>query len=143
MYQPHTCAFIQRLMTILIAEDDQDDVDILLEALMRIDSNLKVIVSPDGFQCLKKLQTVAPDIVLLDINMPLMNGRECLAAIRKNPDLKNVNVVMYSTSIFPHDVSFFEQHNADYFIKPVNFSMLVQTLNDIIVQTAENVQTSD
>ena len=80
-----------RALQIYLAEDDTDDIDCFREALREVDKNCTVTVFSNGAELLDKLCSPAvflPDIVLMDINMPLMNGMECLKQIRSNAVFK-------------------------------------------------------
>ena len=69
-----------------IADDDPDDQELFIEALLQIDAQCKCVTAFDGLEALNKLfsQTVyVPDFIFLDLNMPKMNGKECLVEIKK------------------------------------------------------------
>lgn len=82
-----------------LADDDQDDTDLFHEALRNIDKSIELYSAQNGKEVLKKLtQQAAPEIIFLDINMPEMNGWDCLVTLKKNHELKDIPVVMFSTS---------------------------------------------
>lgn len=84
---------------IFLAEDDIDDVDLFKEALSEECSTCSLSVSKNGAELLGKIHDNAiPDIIFLDVNMPIMNGLQCLAEIKKLPHLKHVPVIMLTTS---------------------------------------------
>jgi CheY-like chemotaxis protein len=85
-------------MTILLVDDDQDDVYIFREAITTIDPNIECIHALDGIEALQRLEDTSVDIVFLDLNMPRMDGTECLKEIRKKNDLASVPVIIYSTA---------------------------------------------
>jgi CheY-like chemotaxis protein len=85
-------------MTILLVDDDQDDAYIFNEAIVTIDPNIKCIHVIDGIEALQILEDMTVDIIFLDLNMPRMNGKECLEEIRKRNRLKDIPVIIYSTS---------------------------------------------
>ncbi len=84
----------------LLADDDQDDTDLFHEALRNIDQSIELYSAQNGKEALKKLtqQQADPEIIFLDINMPEMNGWDCLVNLKKNHQLKDIPVVMFSTS---------------------------------------------
>lgn len=82
--------------TILVVDDEQDLRDALHTALSRIGYN--VIVAQNGEEGLSLALTHKPNLILLDINMPKMNGHEVLHALRRDPWGKNVPVVMLTNS---------------------------------------------
>src|SRR5690606_37401053 len=77
-----------------------DDCELMAEALAQIDPSISCITACDGREALKMLHAtrILPDTVFLDVNMPVMDGRECLCEIKKDPRLKNIPVVIYSTT---------------------------------------------
>lgn len=84
----------------LLVDDDPDDTDLFEEALKNIDNNIEFYRAQDCGQVIAQLRNdkIRPEIIFLDINMPDMNGWDCLAAIKNDQKLKDIPVVMYSTS---------------------------------------------
>ena len=122
--------------TIVYAEDDLDDVFILKQAFERHD-HIEVVHAPDGKIALVMLEGMArvnvlPCLVILDINMPVMNGREALQAIRTSTDLSKLPVVLFSTSNSPADRMFAESHEAILITKPVEFANLERIVEQFI-----------
>ena len=114
--------------TIVYAEDDLDDLFIVKQAFEKHD-HIEVVHAPDGKRALVTLEEMAeqntlPCLVILDINMPVMNGREALQAIRKHPQLISVSVVLFSTSNSPSDAEFAQKHDAVLVTKPIEYSDL-------------------
>lgn len=88
-------------MTILYADDDHDDYDILRDALNQLDPSISCHLATNGIEALKMLNhsSELPDYIFLDINMPLMNGKRCLFELKQNDRFKNIPVIVYSTTI--------------------------------------------
>jgi len=84
----------------LLADDDEDDSDMFREALLDIDASLEFERAKNGRELLSRLssQSALPEIIFLDINMPEMNGWECLAELRQHEKWKSIPVLLYSTS---------------------------------------------
>jgi CheY-like chemotaxis protein len=122
-------------INILIADDDQDDAAFLAEGISQIISTYKVYTVSNGLECLNFLEEhEAPELIFLDINMPLRNGIECLMEIKRNKELKNSHVIMYSTSNSECDVNTCYELGAKfYIIKPVTFSGMVGILKQLFV----------
>lgn len=83
---------------LLLIDDDPDELDILMEALRDAGLNFKYNAL-QALEALNILQQQQPDYILLDYDMPKMNGLECLAAIRQMQQLAHVPVIMYSSSM--------------------------------------------
>lgn len=114
--------------TIVYAEDDLDDLFIVKQAFERHD-HIDVVHAPDGKKALLTLEellleNILPCLVILDINMPVMNGREALQAIRSHPRLAPLSVVLFSTSNSPADADFARRHDAVLITKPIEYSDL-------------------
>lgn len=123
-------------LEILLADDDEDDRVFFKEALEEI--KVKTIVSffEDGLQLMNYLNQPGirlPHIVFLDLNMPLKGGMDCLADIRKNNRLKDLAVVIYSTSSTDEDIEEAFVRGANIYIKkPNDFSVLKASLTQVI-----------
>lgn len=90
---------------IFLADDDRDDVDLFGDTLHIIEPAILFDWASDGLQALEFLrQHDAPDVIFLDLNMPMADGRKCLQAIKEDDRLKDVPVIMFTTSSFPTDV---------------------------------------
>lgn len=111
--------------TIVYAEDDLDDLFIMTQAFQKHD-HIEVLHAPDGKKAMLMLESMAgenslPCLVILDINMPVMNGREALQAIRSHNELSKLPVVLFSTSSSTSDRLFAEAHEAYLITKPSDF----------------------
>jgi CheY-like chemotaxis protein len=116
---------------ILCVDDDADDLELLHQALMSVSDQYTIVEASDGAEAMSRLQEMMsrneiPCLIVLDINMPRMNGRDTFMAIRKEEHLKNVPIVIFSTSSSPLDKTFFSHKNAEYFIKPINYVELAK-----------------
>ena len=114
--------------TIVYAEDDFDDLFLVKQAFEK-HSHIEVAHATDGRKALQMLEEMLrqkslPCLVILDVNMPVMNGRETLQAIRNHPQLQKLTVVLFTTSNNPTDVTFAKSHNATYVTKPIDFGEL-------------------
>lgn len=121
---------------IALADDDVDDRDIFTETCEDINPHIKVLLYKNGCELLDYLNSPnaqIPSILFLDINMPRKNGFESLAEIKSNPRLRNMCVIMYSTSNSPHDILQAKQLGAEGFLqKPSNYSRLKSTIQRLL-----------
>ncbi|HKR06780.1 MAG TPA: response regulator [Bacteroidia bacterium] len=88
---------------ILLVDDDLDDQEIFLDILKQIEPALECTVANNGLEAIEILfkETDPPSLILLDLNMPKMNGLECLTTLKKDERLKTIPVVMLTTSSDP------------------------------------------
>jgi CheY-like chemotaxis protein len=86
--------------TIFLVDDDLDDQEIFALALDEINPKFTCVSAKNGLEAMEKLKerTFRPDFIFLDLNMPRMNGIQCLVEIKKDPELRDVPVVIYTTS---------------------------------------------
>jgi len=119
-------------MTLLYADDDVDDIDLLYDIVGVLNPSCKIINVRDGQQALDFLEnsSLLPDIIILDINMPAMDGRSCLKFIKKDPRLNNIPVIIYSTGQSQQDIELCYQLGAlAYIQKPFTFKEGVDRLS--------------
>jgi DNA-binding response OmpR family regulator len=123
-------------MIILFVDDDPDDYDIFRDALKAAKPKTKCLHVEDGQAAIDFLNdgiSTLPDYIFLDINMPIMGGKECLMRIKKNPKLKMIPVIMYSTTSSVIEINEFKKLGAkDFIVKPATFRNLVNTLKEVI-----------
>ncbi|HEY3405384.1 MAG TPA: response regulator [Ohtaekwangia sp.] len=108
-------------MLILYAEDDVEDFEFFCYILNYLNLPAKCLHTKNGVETLDFLEnaSVYPDLILLDINMPYMDGRACLKAIKTDPRFKALPVVMYTTSTSSKDKDLCRQLGAlEYLEKP-------------------------
>ncbi len=116
----------------LLADDDLDDTELFCEALEEIDSSIICYCAIDGkklFEILQNETLKKPQLILLDINMPGMNGWECLKKLKANEAFQHIPVIIYSTSAHQKEA----RHALDmgalcFFTKPTYFDELKEIL---------------
>jgi len=120
---------------VMLADDDKDDQHLFEEALERTQVPTELSTADNGQELMDNLHDSDipnPDVIFLDINMPLKNGKECLEEIKSDDDLKDIPVVMYSTSNNDRDINDAYTTGANLFVtKPVVFSKIVSILKNI------------
>lgn len=120
----------------LMVDDDIDDQDIFSIALKDLDMSVDCEFAFDGEEAMRKLEgdpLFFPDLIFLDINMPKMNGKECLAAIRRIERLSHIPVIVFSTSSDKKMEQELTKMGATaYFIKPSSINELTKKLADLI-----------
>ncbi len=123
---------------ILLIEDNDGDIILTIEALADARIKNKVTVLKDGDAAIKHLNAAKagehnyPDLILLDINLPKIDGKEVLAFIKTDSDLKKIPVVMLTTSSAENDVSdAYSNHANCYITKPVDFNKFFEIIKAI------------
>ena len=115
--------------TILYAEDDADDLFMIKEALLHYDTPVSLLHAPDGFEAIEKLKQAyllaqLPCLIILDINMPGMDGREALINIRQTDIFNKIPIVLFTTSSSDGDKNFAIEWGAHFITKPKVYSDL-------------------
>lgn len=126
---------MQTELSCFLIDNDQDDQEIFQMALNEINPGIICVLASDGKMAIEKLTTESyiPSFIFVDMNMPLMNGKQCLEEIRKIPQLENIPVYIYSTGADPHSIAESKALGAtDFLIKPPGFRQLVQLLSTVI-----------
>ncbi|MEJ0057712.1 MAG: response regulator [Bacteroidota bacterium] len=86
--------------TVFLADDDSEDREIFMEAVKSVDSSVRFMSASNGAIALQTLQNdilERPDLIFLDLNMPILDGKQLLSELKKNDGLRNIPVIMYST----------------------------------------------
>jgi len=142
-----------RQISILVADDDYDDRSLFEDAAEESSHLIKRIeFAVDGVDLLDRLKyrgsyaemtdIPLPDIVMLDLNMPRMDGKEVLKEMEKDISLKSIPVVIMSTSSCESDISdTYENGARSYITKPLTFEELVEKVREIAVYWTKVVRT--
>ncbi len=124
----------KRKVSIMIADDDPDDCKLIKDAMRESLLSNELIFVKDGEELMRSLieSDVLPGLILLDLNMPKKDGREALAEIKSNPRLKQIPVVVLTTSKAEEDIYRSYNLGVNSFIsKPVSFSSLVDVMRGL------------
>lgn len=118
---------------ILLADDDEDDVYIFHEVLKKLDVPVIFSIARNGYEVMEFLKTGTPDMIFLDLNMPIQNGQECLHSIRSDKRLDLLPVLMYSTSTHPAYINQCYDEGANfYIIKPSTYDAIAEILKKVL-----------
>jgi two-component system, chemotaxis family, response regulator Rcp1 len=126
-------------LEVLLVEDDEDDVRLTREALRDSKVIVNMTVAPDGEDALERLRRkgkyadgARPDLILLDLNLPRVSGREVIAALKGDAELKTIPVVVLTTSEADSDIVKCYDLGANcYITKPVNFDQFRRIIKAI------------
>lgn len=124
----------QQSTHILFSDDDTDDALLFTQAADLMKSSILLSFAEDGEQLMRFLSKESlPDMIFLDLNMPVKNGIECLREIRSDNKLDKLPIIVYTTSDNPRDVdTCFELRANLYVVKPTSFENIIKTLKKII-----------
>ena len=133
---------------VLLVEDSPGDVRLTQEAFRDANASIHLHLASDGVEAMAFLrqegshvQAPRPDIILLDLNLPKMDGREVLAHIKKDDSLKMIPTVILTTSDAEADITkCYQLHAICYLKKPVQldaFELLVKSINDFWLTKVE------
>lgn len=125
------------MKNIFLADDDPDDRLLFEDALKKLTIPTNLTMSGDGIELMANLKIVVkpppPDIIFLDLNMPIKNGFECLEEIRGIPKLKDIPIVIFSTTLNENAVNKTYQKGATHYIcKPRSFALLVKAIETVL-----------
>ena len=122
---------------ILWADDDPDDLMLMRQVLQEMDSNYEIVEVNNGRKALDYLQEASsnnllPCLLILDMNMPIMDGKETLAQIKADEKLKDLSIVVFTTSSSKLDKLFCQKHNVEMVTKPPNYVNLTEAVKKLL-----------
>ena len=129
-----------RQWDILLVEDNEDDILLTQHAFHRAELPAKLHVARDGLEGLQFLRREGPhhvaprpDLILLDLNMPRMDGRQMLSELKREPELRTIPVIVLTTSEAECDIAYaYEAHANAYMTKPVDFKKFASDIQRFI-----------
>ncbi|RYF87137.1 MAG: response regulator [Chitinophagaceae bacterium] len=130
---------------VVYADDDTDDIELVEDAFRQYTNNVEVITFRDGSQALSHLRNLSdadpvPCLVILDINMPVLNGKETLVKLREMDRYEDVPVVLFTTSSMPIDKSFAQHYKAGFVTKPLGYEQMEMITREFINHCTEETQ---
>jgi chemotaxis family two-component system response regulator Rcp1 len=129
----------EMLKTVLLVEDSLGDTRLAIEAFHETNKSVKVCLVRDGLSAMayltregKYADALRPDLILLDLNLPRMGGREVLAQIKADDSLNTIPTIVLTTSVAPEDILECDKLQANsYFCKPVGFEKYDELVRSI------------
>ena len=124
----------QSAQYILMVDDDEDDQMLFKEALKQVNTSVRCDTAMNGADALQKLKSVPPpDMIFLDLNMPIMNGFECLKALKKEQFYQDIPVIIFTTANDSATIEKSKKLGATaFFHKPIDFDLLLTKLRQIV-----------
>lgn len=119
--------------TILLVEDDDIDAMMMKRSISRLRPDIDIVRAINGQDAIAILETLRPRIIIMDIRMPLMDGRETLAHLKGLEEFRQIPIVMMTTSDNPDDISFCYQHNANaYMAKGIDSNTIKTDITNLL-----------
>lgn len=128
---------------LLLADDDEDDCAFFKEALDELLISAALVTVNDGVELMNFLSddvsNKLPDLLFLDLNMPRKSGFECLTEIKNTDELKNLPIIIFSTSFNTDIIDLVYEKGAIHYIqKPAEFSKLKKVIENALITTSKN-----
>lgn len=130
---------------VLYADDDSDDIQLVQDAFYHYSQNVNLVTVEDGLEALSYLKNLATDepspcLIILDINMPRMDGKEALVKIRQMGRFSEVPAILFTTSSQPQDQEFAKKYNAGFITKPIDVTQMDIIAGRFIDHCADEIQ---
>lgn len=130
---------------VLYADDDADDRELIKDAFEEYASVVELKMFERGTDLLHFLHQIkplqpAPCLIILDINMPGLDGKQTLRRIRSMEDFREVPVVLFTTSILPAEAAFAQLHNAGFVTKPLHGNQIRTILHQLIDHCTKEIK---
>lgn len=128
---------LQKRPIVLCVDDDPDDQMMVLDTILELDSTIRVASALNGVEAMSFLYGARergelPSLVIMDINMPLMDGKQALTLIKKDKDLSRIPVVLFTTSSSDLDKAFAARHDVELITKPIKYEELHNFIKRIL-----------
>lgn len=130
---------------VLYADDDADDRFLVKEAFKDYSRSIELQTFVDGAELLQYMHSATynelfPCLIILDINMPRINGKEVLRQLRNKKEYDEIPVILFSTSTLPSEISFAKSLNAGFLTKPLYTEQIYHLIDHMIDHCAEDVK---
>lgn len=129
---------------ILYAEDDQDDFEAVREALEQINNHQTLFHVRNGTEAvtyLERSDATLPDLIVLDLNMPVMDGKEVLSWLKAREKFQNIPIMIFTTSSREDDVKLCQKYSCTFFRKPTLYRDLLH-VTQIMLQMCGQAKTN-
>jgi CheY-like chemotaxis protein len=134
--------------TIVYAEDDADDVQLVNECFASYNSAIEVLHAPNGQEAIELLheldtKSIIPCLIILDINMPVLDGKQTLVKIKNLPKFKDIPTVLFTTSNGKMDIAFAKNWGADFITKPLRYEEISVLAEEFSKRCSEEMKSRD
>ena len=132
-------------LTVLIVDDDDDDKEMFCETVKDISQSYNCLSASNGQEALQLLQNSypLPDFIFLDLNLPRINGKQCLAQLKKIERLSTIPVIIYTTTRSEEEREKTRELGAVYFLtKPSSLEKLKKEIEFVLDKKYEEVRSA-
>jgi CheY-like chemotaxis protein len=123
---------------ILYAEDDQDDFEILKDALLQQTDQFTLVQAQNGTEVISYLDDRSPGLIVLDLNMPVMDGKQTLKWLKEHKDYKKIPVMIFTTSSREEDLKLCKSYECTFFRKPTLYRDLLHVVQIMLQMCIQN-----
>lgn len=128
---------------ILYVDDDPDDTELFCEVVKERHPDYTVKAANNGFEAIKQLHKgksnhSLPCLIVMDINMPIFNGKDAMLQIKRDSQFKTIPIVMFTTSPKQPDDSIFAEQGVDIIQKPASYDLLKSVVDDLLTRCVVN-----
>ncbi|MGN6164613.1 MAG: response regulator [Flavisolibacter sp.] len=130
---------------VVYADDDPEDLELISEAFNDFSETVRLQTFDDGYSLVNYLSGLmpfqpAPCLIILDVNMPGLNGKQTLQKIRNLPRFEQVPVVLFSTSTLPSEMAFAKSFSAGFLTKPLHTNQIQQIVDQLIEHCSDEAK---
>jgi CheY-like chemotaxis protein len=130
---------------VFYADDDPDDLQLVQDAFSEFTREVEVITRSNGSEALSWLESLSefdslPCLIILDVNMPVVDGKQVLRLLRSMERFAEVPVVLFTTSSLPSDRAFAEKYGAGFITKPLQYKQMEQITDEFVGHCAEEIK---
>jgi CheY-like chemotaxis protein len=130
---------------VLYADDDPDDIKFVEDSFSETTNNIELVTAYNGIDLVRYLESLKPldpnpCLIILDVNMPLMNGKETLLKIRSMERFHSIPVVLFTTSSNDFDKNFAKKYSAGFLTKPLDNSQMKNITDQFIEHCTDEVR---
>lgn len=128
---------------ILCVDDDDDDRILIMEAISSFDDPFQIIEMKNGLDAVEYLMHnkenhLLPTLIIMDINMPKMDGRQAIHVIKRDQILSSIPIAVFTTSSDQSDKDYFENQGVHFITKPCDYKIFVKKITDLLMYYRHN-----
>jgi CheY-like chemotaxis protein len=136
----------ENAIVIFYADDDPDDREFLTEAFKNHPADVRLITCENGVEAIRYFNNCLPSgslpcLIILDMNMPMIGGKEVLRQLRRMERVKDIPVVLFTTSSQEADKVFAHRYNAGFITKPISIEQMENIVDQLVDHCTDDIKT--